>query len=536
MTAPSLPAPRRAGQPMSAHLDPAQAPVVVVGAGPVGAAVALLLADRGVPVTVLERYAAPYPLPRAVHLDDEVCRILHDLGVVEGFLAASRPGPGLRLLDARHRVMGEFTRSAEPSSQGYPEANMFDQPELEALLRQRLDTHPLVTLHTRQDVVSLSDVGVTARHLDTGREQLHPGSHVLACDGANSTVRDLLGIAMEDLGFTERWLVIDVVADSDLDVWDGVEQVCDPARAATFMQLVGPRYRFEFQLADGEDADDLVAPSRLAALLQPWTGSSDLQGLEVVRQAAYTFKARLAERWQDGRVFLLGDAAHLTPPFIGQGLGAGLRDAHDLAWKLAAVRAGAPEILLGSYEEERRPHARTLVKKAVTVGFAMTGGQGRAAVVRRVALAVLCRLPGFTTAVLDTTTPRLTGAIALRRSRGERAVVGGLMPNLDVPTVSGPVRLDSFLGHRSGIVVTGPPSPRLRAAAEAASLPMVEVADVPRRLRRATRHGVLVRPDAIIAAVGAEQIEELTPVVGSGPSPAALQPSPEVAASRRAAG
>ena len=114
---------------------PLPAPVVVVGAGPVGSAAALLLADRGVPVTVLDRYAEPYPLPRAVHLDDEVLRVVDDLGVVDGFLARSRPASGLRLLDAQHRVMGEFTRSAEESSQGYPEANMFDQPELEELLR-----------------------------------------------------------------------------------------------------------------------------------------------------------------------------------------------------------------------------------------------------------------------------------------------------------------------------------------------------------------------------------------------------------------
>ncbi|MCB0894901.1 MAG: bifunctional 3-(3-hydroxy-phenyl)propionate/3-hydroxycinnamic acid hydroxylase [Nocardioides sp.] len=516
---------------------PATAPVVVVGAGPVGSAAALLLADRGVPVTVLDRYAEPYPLPRAVHLDDEVLRIVDDLGVVDGFLARSRPASGLRLLDAQHRVMGEFTRSAEESSQGYAEANMFDQPDLEELLRARLVAHPLVSLRTRRDVTAVSGLGaaaapgaagtVTARDLDSGAEEQLPASYVLGCDGANSTVRDLLGVEMEDLGFTEQWLVIDVVADRDLDVWDGVEQVCDPARAATFMQLVGRRYRFEFQLVGDETAEDLTAPAVLAGLLRPWTGRDDLDGLEVVRQATYTFKARLASRWRDGRVFLLGDAAHLTPPFIGQGLGAGLRDAHNLAWKVASVAAGAPPELLDSYEEERRPHARALVKKAVVVGWAMTGGQDRAAAVRRVAIAVLCRVPGFTGTVIDTTTPRLRGGVAL----GSARVAGALVPNAVVAdavvadAAGEGQRLDAALGHRVGVVTTADAPLAVRRAAEAAGLPVVVADGLPRRLRRAARRGLLVRPDGVVAEVGTAGVARGAGWVLPAPAPSSAQAS-----------
>ncbi|WP_395658827.1 bifunctional 3-(3-hydroxy-phenyl)propionate/3-hydroxycinnamic acid hydroxylase [Nocardioides sp.] len=503
---------------MSTSIPPAArpAPVVVVGAGPVGSAAALLLADRGVAVTVLDRYAEPYPLPRAVHLDDEVLRILDDLGVVDDFLARSRPASGLRLLDAQHRVMGEFTRSAERSSQGYPEANMFDQPELEELLRDRLLAHPLVSVRTRRDVTAVTGVDgpactVTARDLDSGAEEQLPASYVLGCDGANSTVRELLGVETEDLGFTEQWLVVDVVADRDLDVWDGVEQVCDPDRAATFMQLVGRRYRFEFQLVGEETADDLVAPARLAGLLRPWTGRDDLAGLEVVRQATYTFKARLAARWRVGRVLLLGDAAHLTPPFIGQGLGAGLRDAHNLAWKLAAVLAGGTDPrLLESYEEERRPHARALVKKAVLVGWAMTGGQDRAAAVRRVAIAVLCRIPGFAGTVIDTTTPRLRGRLITGPGRvGSARLVGGLVPNVLVPGPAGPAALDALLGHRAAVVTTDDAPDDVVRAARAGGLPLVAVPGLPRSLRRAARRGLLVRADGVVAAVGTADLTGL---------------------------
>ena len=182
-----------------------------------------------------------------------------------------------------------------------------------------------------------------------GDLQTFTGRAVLGCDGASSTIRQLAGIPMEDLGFTERWLVVDIRAVGGLDTWDGVEQICDPARAATFMHVTGDRYRWEFRLLDGEDEAGLITPQALGRLLKPWTGRTDLGGLQIVRTATYTFRARLASRFRAGRVFLLGDAAHLTPPFIGQGLAAGLRDADNVAWKLAYVLTGrAGQDLLGT--------------------------------------------------------------------------------------------------------------------------------------------------------------------------------------------
>ena len=402
---------------MNSQHPAAQEPVIVVGAGPAGCTAALLLADYGIPVTLLERHTQPHPLPRAVHLDDEVARILDRIGVSEGFLARSRPGSGLRLLDAGHRVMAEFHREYQASQHGFPQANMFHQPDLEELLLARAEAHPLIGFRRGAEVIGLDDddapgpltaapVRVHARI--AGEEQTFTGRVVLGCDGASSTIRELTGITMEDLGFTERWLVVDIQVEDGLDTWDGVEQICDPARAATFMQVTGDRYRWEFRLFDGEDETGLITPEALGALLRPWTGRDDLAGLQIIRTASYTFRARLASRFQAGRVFLLGDAAHLTPPFIGQGLAAGLRDADNLAWKLAHVltgRAGAG--LLASYEAERRPHARALIKKAVRVGWAMTGGQDRAAAVRRIALAAAVRNDSISEFMGSTATPRL---------------------------------------------------------------------------------------------------------------------------------
>jgi 3-(3-hydroxy-phenyl)propionate hydroxylase len=334
---------------MNAQYPAIQEPVIVVGVGPAGCTAALLLAGYGIPVTLLERYPQPHPLPRAVHLDDEVARTLGRIGVSEGFLARSRSCSGLRLLDAGHRVMAEFHREHQISANGFPQANMFHQPDLEELMLARVEAHPLIDFRRGAEVIGLDDddapgpltaapVRVHARI--GGDPQTFTGRVVLGCDGANSTILELAGITMEDLGFTERWLVIDIQVQDGLNTWDGVEQICDAARAATFMQVTGDRYRWEFRLFDGEDEADLITPQALGQLLQPWTGRSDLAGLHIIRSASYTFRARLASRFQTGRIFLLGDAAHLTPPFIGQGLCAGLRDADNLAWKLVRVLTG----------------------------------------------------------------------------------------------------------------------------------------------------------------------------------------------------
>ena len=370
-----------------------------------------------------------------------------------------------------------------------------------------------------------------------GETQTFTGPVVLGCDGANSTIRQLAGITMDDLGFTERWLVVDIRAETGLDTWDGVEQICDPARAATFMQVTGDRYRWEFRLRDGEDEAGLITPAALGQLLQPWTGRSDLDGLQIIRSATYTFRAQMASRFRSGRIFLLGDAAHLTPPFIGQGLAGGLRDADNLAWKLAHVLTGrAGENLLDTYDSERRPHATALVKKAVRVGWAMTGGQDRAAAVRRIALAAAVRSDRICQAMGSTATPRLkTGALqhTPRRPFGPGIPAplrpGGLIPNPLVSAGDGPpVRLDTILAGRPAVLTARRPDAGLAGFCRRHGLVLARIS-TPETEPPGTERGVgwidvrlagdappaglralvadpaltvLIRPDRVVAAVG----------------------------------
>ena len=288
------------------YRDDLRMTVLVVGAGPTGLTVAALLGRRGISCTVVERRTEVLALPRAVHLDDECLRILQEVGVAR--LLPTRPALGLRLVDVRHRTLAQFDRAAESGRFGYPQANMFDQPALEVLLRQQVAALASVELREGVELLALDDGRASLRDVATGEVTVVEFSHLLGCDGAGGTVRQLVGFGWRDLGFEERWLVIDGRQQASLGTWDGVHQVCDPARAATYMQVGADRYRWEFRLHDGETADSVD----LAALLRPWGVSPDL---EVVRRAEYTFRAGIAERWRQGNALLLGDAAHQTPPF-----------------------------------------------------------------------------------------------------------------------------------------------------------------------------------------------------------------------------
>jgi 3-(3-hydroxy-phenyl)propionate hydroxylase len=488
-------------------------PVVIVGAGPVGVAAATLLGQYGVECLVLDRWEGVYPQPRAVHLDDEIYRVLVRLGIGDKFAAVSRPTRGLQLVDKNHRVLAVLDRSSDTGRHGHPQANMFDQPELERLMRLNLDDQPSVTLRGNVEVTDVAQDGQGRVQVDftdrrTGRNESVLATYVLGCDGANSVVRAAIGSTMSDLNFEQRWLVIDVASAVDLDQWDGVHQVCDPDRAATYMRIGTDRYRWEFRLLPGETAADFQSIEALRPLLDPWLEGIENDRLELVRVAEYTFRAQIADRWRERNVFLLGDAAHLTPPFIGQGLCAGVRDAMNLSWKIAGVLSDdLPEPLLDTYEVERKPHALALITLARFVGVAMTQGGRTGDVLRRLIARRLHWLPGLRERVLDSETPPLCRSALVHRRGPRKSLPGQLCPN--APLAEG-MRYDEATG-RGFVLVTGtslPPAQRALMAAKGAEVLEVGPGSALHTwLADGNARAALVRPDYTVMSAGRDTDE-----------------------------
>ncbi|MCT4372791.1 bifunctional 3-(3-hydroxy-phenyl)propionate/3-hydroxycinnamic acid hydroxylase [Yangia mangrovi] len=351
--------------------------VTIVGCGPVGAFAANLLGRAGLRVLVLDRDAAPYALPRAVHVDHEMLRLLADadlLAPLEGLLL---PADGHLHIGADHGVIRYLSAAGKPRPFGYANDYFFYQPELEAVLRAGLARHPNVTLRLCCEVTGLEVLGDQARLALTGGESINT-RWVLGTDGARSTVRKALGVTLDDLDFEEPWLVVDAEVDGPISfpaltgVAEGANlqclsvMMCDPSRPATIVPGRGNHRRWEFMLLPGEDDAQMSRPETVAALVAPWVQGANHR---IIRAATYRFHGLVATDWRVGPVLLAGDAAHQTPPFFGQGMCHGLRDVANLAWKLELVLAGqADATLLDSYQAERDAQVRHVIGKAIEAG------------------------------------------------------------------------------------------------------------------------------------------------------------------------
>jgi 3-(3-hydroxy-phenyl)propionate hydroxylase len=338
---------------------------LIVGFGPTGATLANLLARSGLDIAVVDAAREVYDKPRAITFDHEVMRVFQACGRAHDIAPFTVPHPGTHYLGIDGEIIKKFDPLPPPHPLGWTPTSCFVQPQVEALLRAGVADLPNVDILLGEpaDAFAQDKNGVTLTLRD-GRSLR--ARYLLACDGANSFVRKQLDVPLEDLAFDEWWLVVDVRLVREAKLPAKCVQYCWPSRPSTFVHGPGNLRRWEIKLLPGESPEEFGQPNNVKRQLSRFV---DQDAIEIWRSAVYRFHALLAERWREGRVFLLGDACHQTPPFLGQGMCAGIRDSANLAWKLALVlRAGACDTLLDSYHQERAPHVRTLVATAKEFG------------------------------------------------------------------------------------------------------------------------------------------------------------------------
>jgi len=511
-------------------------PVAIVGAGPTGLTLANLLGVYGVACVVLERNAATVHEPRAVSIDDESLRTMQAAGLVKEVMSETVAGYGSHYHSARGRCFAKVQPTEQPY--GFPRRNAFRQPILEKQLSDALARFRHVTPLFEHELVSFAqdDSRVTLRVRHAGAERDITCDYLAACDGASSTVRRTLGVAMSGSTFRERWLIVDLenspVASPHTKVFS------NPARPA--IALPGPHLtrRYEFMLHDHERDEDFLAPEMVQHLMETHEAAP---GSRIVRTVVYTFHARLAERWSDRRVYLAGDAAHLTPPFAGQGMNAGVRDAFNIAWKLAAVTKGqfGPG-LLASYEPERRDHAWSMIEFAINIGRVMAPPNRLAAFAIEWGFRALSLVPkarDYIAQMKFKPPPRFAKGFIVPDGADTRAtLVGRMVPQPHVLTADQrEVLLDDVLGEGFALLVRSPRAaavvPLLQgapwrdlgahivvivdeAAAPVGVTAVREVAPNP-RLAAYRDHVIVLRPDRYVAAcVPVDELEKGGEAVG----------------------
>ena len=460
--------------------------VIVVGGGPVGVMTSLLLARRGFSVRVVERAPEVYDLPRAIVMDDEIQRVFQNAGLLDELRTITTPLQGAEFVrpDGEQIIGTELPEEATWPLGLHPSVTYY-QPELEAFLRAAARGHGVeLSLGVEVTSVDQHSGGVTA-HTDAGAVS---GRWLVAADGASSRIRTQLGLGFVDQGYDQDWLVLDARLRRPVPSLPRfVQQVCDPVRPTTYVVGHADYRRWEFQLQPGETREEMVEPTRVWELLEPWLTPDHA---DLIRAVVYRFHATVADSMRSGRIFLAGDAAHQMPPFLGQGLCSGIRDAANLAWKLRLVTDEvADDGLLDTYGDERLPHAAGVVEHAVDMGRLIDELSGRA--------------------------PEQTGLDAayggsrpfpiLRHGmiHGEHPAVGRQLPQ---PTVDGQ-RLDELLGTGFALVVDDPAildgvDPRWATLGRVVQVPVEAMP-----LTLPSGGAVIVRPDRYVAAVAHDPAE-----------------------------
>ncbi len=428
--------------------------ILVVGAGPTGLTLANILGQGNVATMLIDRKESTIGEPRAVSIDDESLRTMQAIGLADAVLRDVVAGYGVHYYT---EPGGRCFAKVEPSASeyGHPRRNAFRQPLFEATLLQGLARHRSVQPRFGHTLESFAQDahGVTAlvRRADGGILQVR-ARYLVGTDGGRSPVRDMLKIAMAGSTFKSRWLVVDTEEDDD-PFWQ-TRVYCDARRPV--VDVPGPHHtrRYEVLIHPHESAEEAVSEARVAELLHPFRQGRPTR---IVRKVVYTFHARMAERWRQGRVFLAGDAAHLTPPYAGQGLNSGIRDAHNLGWKLVARLDGLlSDQALDSYELERRAHAWSLIKLALNLGVVMAPRTRLHAWLAHTFFRVAAYVPPVRNYFLQMKfkpKPRYHDGLLGESDGTDAALRGRMLPQPTVRTAGGEqLLLDELIGPRFALV------------------------------------------------------------------------------------
>ena len=345
--------------------------VTIVGLGPAGGTLANLLAMHGFSILILDREKSFYPLPRAVHFDDEIMRVFQTIGITKDFLKHTIINKGTKFVNSKDKVILDWPRPKKITDNGWYPSYRFHQPDLEKKLRKKLKNYKKVSIQQNSEVIKINNlknhVDITYLNLNNHKEYLLRSKFVIGCDGANSITRKQMKTKMDNLGFTQKWAVVDLILKKKKNnLPDRTIQYSNPKQPATYCRNVGRRRRWEFAIKKKHTDKNVLSESYIWNFLKPWLNKSEAI---IERKTIYTFESAIARKWRKGRVFIAGDAAHLMPPFMGQGMCAGIRDASNLAWKIAnCIRNKFDETLLNTYQSERSLNVKEYIETTMRMG------------------------------------------------------------------------------------------------------------------------------------------------------------------------